>query len=350
MYASKNVSSSENQLNWSDNPENQKIFSHLIEQVNILFQRFYERKITREQSLLLTSLWEGLSFERIAERNNYQSSRLRLIADALWDSLSYFLDEDINIDNFKSILQQHYPLLREKQDRNLSVTDRKAKKNDSSNIVELGIVAKSNDLSSFIDIEPLIQYINKLLKSHFKRLLTDKEQNIIYGIYEALSYEEIAELINCSESNLKKIVYNLFSNLEVILGTKITKKGLLSTLIYHYNQPTKTQQNTDRPSNTIPRDMPTAYISSKNSTYQPIPIQNSSSNRDLVLLIQLTSTERYEFQNLYEAPILEVDPNASESISIDKNILEDAVISVVKNLPYLREDETITVPIQLKIN
>ena len=104
------------------------------------------------------------------------------------------------------------------------------------------------------------------------------------------------------------------------------------------------------PTTKLNSNLSTPYISSESNKYQPEPINNTSYSKPLVLLIQITSAKQYKFKNLDNAPVIEIDLHTPENQPIDTQTLREALTSAVKNLPRLGDDETITVPLQLKLS
>ena len=314
----------------------------LIELVNNLLDHKLNKKLSPEQKLILSSLWFDKNFNEIAElHGRYSPDHLERISESLWNLLSYAIEEEINTNNFKTVLQHRfYPKLGELEESiNLRSTNNSNPTNKTSYLKIANPILKNNNN----EINNLIDFMNESLKSQFNTLPTSLEIKTISGVLEDLTYEKISLLNNTYEDNIRRIAKKIYKQLETIFGVKINKKNLYSTLNYYY----KKQQNQHKYLNNsyeLNSNLSTPYILSKSNRYQPEPINNTSYNKPLVLLIQIISAEQYKFKNLDNAPVIEINLHTPKNQPIDTLTLSKALTSAIKNLHHLREDETITVP------
>jgi len=204
---------------------NKTIKTRLIDYANDLLVHYYNRKLSPEQKIVLSGLWQGLSFEAIAHNTNYQSTYFKAIAANLWNLLSYCLEENINSKNFKSILIDRYPELKDIEPASADISSPSEVK-DSPKPQKLARYDKFKNR----EIESLICFTNEIYKSRFNKLLKSVEIKIITGICKRLSYGQGSDFYNISHSSVQKNSYYLYKKLSDIFGLKVVKKNLYSTL------------------------------------------------------------------------------------------------------------------------
>lgn len=347
--------------------DDKHIQDRLIEYVNKLLKNSYDRSVSPDQKLILTKLWEGNKLNDIATNSGNSLSYLKSIAQTLWDLLSYCLDTEINSNNFRSILIDRFPDLTIKASSKL---DRNRSPQSQSNYSPKKSLRQVRDCQSFFpktekarssiqlnkfsknqldpEIPNLVDFIDNLLVSNCKNPLTPKKKQIVIGILSGLLYKEIGEKINTPNKIISHSASQVFTDLSDIFKVKIGKKTFRSTLTFYYNK-SQLSQTSRLTTKSNPNYPPSAYISSATENFKPIPIKNTLDARPLVLILQVSPAEQSQFDNLDNSPVIKFDPDSLNNNPINSQILNDAIAVAIHNLPHLRDRETITVPLKLKI-
>ena len=125
---------------------------------------------------------------------------------------------------------------------NISVSENVKLKLETDSFASNQTTTQQHLMFKFADVEAAV---NQLLEQRRSRQLNDIESNVLQGICDGQSYQEMGERFNWSSNSLKQTAYKLWSPLSEALHTKVSKSNfrnvMQSYLIRENNVPTESE-------------------------------------------------------------------------------------------------------------
>lgn len=75
--------------------------------IDRLLEQHQQRKLNDLESIVMLQIWEGTTYQKIADQLSYELDYIKQIACRIWKVLSQLLEESINKTNIKSVLERH---------------------------------------------------------------------------------------------------------------------------------------------------------------------------------------------------------------------------------------------------
>lgn len=79
--------------------------------IDRLLDRSQQRKLNDLESTIVLEIWEGTTYQSIADRLSYEADYIKHVAARLWKLLSQLLGESVCKGNIQSALERHHALL-----------------------------------------------------------------------------------------------------------------------------------------------------------------------------------------------------------------------------------------------
>jgi hypothetical protein len=80
-----------------------------VEFIDRLLDRAQKRKLNDLESTIVLQIWEGSTYQAIANRLSYETDYIKQVAARLWKLLSKLLGENICKGNIRSTLEHYQP-------------------------------------------------------------------------------------------------------------------------------------------------------------------------------------------------------------------------------------------------
>jgi hypothetical protein len=78
-----------------------------VKSIDLLLDRSQQRKLNDLESAIVLQIWEGSTYQSIAEQLSYEPDYIKQVAARLWKLLSKVLGENICKGNIRSALERH---------------------------------------------------------------------------------------------------------------------------------------------------------------------------------------------------------------------------------------------------
>jgi hypothetical protein len=75
--------------------------------IDCLLQENQQKNLNDLQSELLLAVWEGQSYQMLADRLNYEVDYIKQIAARLWKQIAQIVGEDVSKGNIQSVLRRY---------------------------------------------------------------------------------------------------------------------------------------------------------------------------------------------------------------------------------------------------
>jgi hypothetical protein len=75
--------------------------------IDQLLAQHQQRKLNDLESIVMLHIWEGNTYQKIADQLSYELDYIKQVASRLWKALSEMLGESINKTNIKSALERY---------------------------------------------------------------------------------------------------------------------------------------------------------------------------------------------------------------------------------------------------
>lgn len=75
--------------------------------IDQFLEQYQQRKLNDLESIVMLHIWEGTTYQKIADQLSYDLDYIKQVASRLWKMLSKLLGESINKTNIKSALERY---------------------------------------------------------------------------------------------------------------------------------------------------------------------------------------------------------------------------------------------------
>jgi hypothetical protein len=78
-----------------------------VKLIDRLLEQDQQRKLNDLESIVMLHIWEGMTYQKIADQLSYELDYIKQVACRMWKVLSKLLGESISKINIKSVLERH---------------------------------------------------------------------------------------------------------------------------------------------------------------------------------------------------------------------------------------------------
>ncbi len=87
-----------------------------------------------------------------------------------------------------------------------------------------------NITQTFMEVNELIQLLDKLMQAKMGKSLNDLQRKVIEGGLNGETYSQIADSYGCTERHASDVGYELLKKLSSVLGEEVDKRSLKSVI------------------------------------------------------------------------------------------------------------------------
>ena len=175
-------------------------FEEFIKTVNYWLIECRGNPLKEAEIIVLKGVWFGLSYVEIAKQNGYSYGYINKVASKLWKKLSEVSGEKISKTNVRFISERRW------------VEDARAASTANS------------DRDTEFTFEIILEIANDLIWQHHRRSLKNIEANILKGIWEDKTYEQIAIENRFCYDHVSSVGSRLWRQFSEASGKEINKK------------------------------------------------------------------------------------------------------------------------------